>query len=438
MSLTKSGGNPQLSTLYHDIISQSSLAKAIALLYNGISSSRIAHLSLTPSLSLSFQIPVPRSISSLPTPLMRQKPGMWLTTATTLPADDDIPLSNVPLGSHFALLLLSDTSTIIADVNAAKSPIAGPLIQYLGANTPTKSFSQISQSSGISLSDIQFLASHLIYWRRAQAIPPLHQRDTYIVSPNANMASLTSAMSSFAKAFPALPSLSQILQMLSISPRPYSSIIPSKDHKPAYMDILAWLLRDGWVTQLRSFVWVLIPAHIKAAVDREIFRDNEREKEKATLQESKLQSAAAAAASSKFPQSPNTTSSTKLGISDLVATSPTSSTGTAIPILDSWTLGHPYPNSNSTSSTASTTELIIHNPRLASAIHSRYLLAVSAYVGREQSPDTRVAWDKCVVYFDGKHAVENIAVSEGWKRKFVDELMVGWEDLGIVIRAKHW
>ncbi|KAL8685271.1 MAG: hypothetical protein Q9224_005884 [Gallowayella concinna] len=298
-----------LATLYHRYLSQSTLAKAISVVYNNISVSRIAHINLTQYSSPSFQIPIPSSISVLPGPLSPQMPGMWLTTAISLPADNDMNVTRSQLASQFTLLLLSDRDTILSDINDTASPLSAPLGHYLRVSKPTKSFLQISQIKdiGISLPDIQSMASHLIYWRKARAIPPLHKRDTYIVSPNADMTRLASASSKFAKAYPTLPSLPEMLNLLS-SPRPYFKLIPSADHKEAYMDILAWLLRDGWVTQLRSFVWVRVPPHIKEIVesqgepDRSLESSIELPARKCNVKESKGTLA--------VPQPPSPTSST--------------------------------------------------------------------------------------------------------------------------------
>lgn len=399
------GGKPPLATLYHELISHSSLAKALSTLYNSISLSRIAHMSLTPTLSLSLQIPIPISISVLPSPLEPQQPGLWLTTATSLPMDDDIQATSSQLGGHFTLLLLADLPTILADVKATPSAITEPLTDFLQVCQSTKSFYQISQSSGMPLVDIQFLASHLIYWRRARAIPPLKQRDTYIVSPNADLKNLASAASSFAKKFPTFPSLPKILSLLSSTPRPYLNIIPSKDHKPAYMDILALLLRGGWVTQLRTFGWVRVPPHIKDAVLKTAGTGEDD-----------------GDGTSDAPDSG--ASKTQLDLPNLVATSPTSSIRTAIPIPES----RPPPSPT-----------LIPNPRLASSLlPSRYLYAISAHILAVQGEDSQAAWNKCVRYFDGKHAIQTIAGREGWKRKRVADLVAGWEGLGVLIRGRHW
>lgn len=379
-------------------------------MYNCISTSRIALVNLTPSSSLSFQTPVPTSISVLPDPLSPQMPGLWLTTATSLPADDDVNTTSSQLSFHFTLLLLSGLPSILSDIDNTASPLSEPLTHYLRVSKPTKSFRQISQASGIPLPDIQFLASHLIYWRKARAIPPLHQRDIYIVSPNADMSKLGSATSKLAKAFPALPSLPQILNLLS-TPRAYSTLIPSKDHKEAFMNILAWLMREGWVTQLRTFAWVRVPSHIKAIVESQ--GDVERSLE----------------SSSELPPRKNIgdgkdVKGSLAGPQPSSPTSSTTSTHTAIPSTNSSAVLHP--------------PSLIHNPRQASGKASRYLSAISIQILKAQGVEGQRAWNKCLWYFDGKHALETIAVQENWKRKRVAEFIAGWEAEGFLLKGRHW
>lgn len=376
------------------MLSQSSLAKAISTLFHSISDSKIAHINLTPTLSLSLQIPIPTSTRILPSPIAPQLPGLWLTTASSLPTDDDIDTTTSPLASHFTLLLLADLSTILTDVNATASPLTEPLTHYLRVSKPTKSFLQISQTSGIALRDIQFLASHLVYWRRARAIPPLSQRDTYIVSPNADMQKLSSATASFGKRFPTLPPLPRTLNMLSYVPRAYSTMIPSKEHKEAYMEILAWLLRDGWVTQLRTFAWIRVPGHIRERVLAETTKVEESVKSDPT----------SILTTSPLPSPPSPTSSYK----------------------------------NTTIITPPFKPSLIPNPGDASGLQSRYLTAISSFILDKQGSERQSAWEKCGRYFDGRHALETIAVREGWKRKTVADLMAGWEELGILLRARHW
>ena len=404
---------------YQELISQSSLAKAISVLYNCISTSRIAHINLTPTLSISLQIPIPKSASVLPTPTSPQLPGLWLTTATSVPTDDEIHTTGSQLAAHFALLLLTDLPTILADVNATASPLTGPLTHYLRVSTPTKSFLQISQSSGIKLSDIQFLASHLIYWRRARAIPPLHQRDTYIVSPNADMRTLSAACKSYARHFPSLPILPKVLSLLS-TPRPYASLIPSKDHKPAYLEILAWLMRGGWVTQLRTFAWVRVPPHIALEAER------------------KKDSDPNSPSSPHLAEPPQNDSSTHddAGPSDIPSSSTSvfsdtasiSSTRTTIPF--SQTL--PHPPSQLPSAT------IILHPTRANSTESTFLSVIASHIANLHGEEVKQAWETCLKYFNGQHALEKIAVREGWKRKRVAEHLALWDAMGVLVRVRHW
>ena len=419
------GNDFPLAPLYHDLIQASSLAKAMAIIFDCISTSRVAHVTLSPALSLSLQIPIPTSISTLPSPLSPQLPGLWLTTAASLPLDDDIPLSNTPMAAHFGLLLLSNPSTITADVKAIDSPLLVPLTHYLRISKPNKSFLQMSQISGIALTDIQYLASHLIQWRRARAIPPLNKRNTYIMSPNADMSKLASASSSFAKRFPTLPSLPKMLSMLSFTPRPFNTLIPSPDHKEAYLEILAYLFQGGWVTQLRSFVWVRVPTHIKRAVDQESQERHEAKGKEAyhrvdktdwsSLEEDLGDPLSKSTSSLEAPAPPSPTPSTKSK----------SSAHTAIPL-------------NTDQSSPSDLPLIIPHPRQPSSINSRYLSAMSKHVLRIQGKDNQEAWDKCVKYFDGKHALDAIVINEGWKRRKVAELINAWEAEGLLVRGRHW
>lgn len=101
-------------------------------------------------------------------------------------------------------------------------------------------------------------AQHFIFWRRAIAIPPLHARDMYIVSPNCDMCRLPQAAMQWARQFPLSPSLPNFLAELSVAPRPYKLHCPSKAHRPVYMAMLAWLMRGGWVTQLCTFAYVVV------------------------------------------------------------------------------------------------------------------------------------------------------------------------------------
>lgn len=113
-------------------------------------------------------------------------------------------------------------------------------------------------SNILSPDQVRKYAQHFIFWRRAIAIPPLHARDIYVLSPNCRLSRLPQAAAQWARQFPLAPPLPNFLAELSVAPRPYKTHCPAKPHRPLYMAMLAWLMRGGWVTQLCTFAYVVV------------------------------------------------------------------------------------------------------------------------------------------------------------------------------------
>lgn len=410
-------------------------------------------MTLSPHVSISLQIPPLTSTPYLPTPTDTAYPGLWLTTADSLTPPDDSAVGEAApphqiLAKHFSLLLLDNEATILKDVEAAGGALGPALAHYIRVSKPTKSFAQISAISGIPLSHIQLLASHLVYWRRARAIPPLHQRDTYIVSPNCDLSKLPAATAAYASAFPTLPSLPKMLSALSGTPRPYGSFIPSKDHKETYFAILAWLMRGGWVTQLRSFARIKVTPEIKMAVEAAL-RKEEMEKRLAerrpslpySLEEIKEHNSDD---DDDDDDDGDDSSSSSSSTSSLVSQG--SGQETPIPgrhgreeeARDSHSLANRDPH-------LSTSSLILF-PHRASPLESRWLDEIMARFpenlrpGPEPTPkgpgcavaedddcglhdSLKKYWPRFTKYFNGHDALEKIPVREGLKRKVVWQIL---------------
>jgi hypothetical protein len=260
--------NESLTSTWRKIIATSPLAKSIAIMFDAISNDKIAHIHFDATFNTSFQIPQADSTPYLPTALEPQMPGLWLTTSNLVLADDEAPMTQ-----HAALLLLEDTETLIKDLGGESSGNAAAIAFYIRNIIPTKSLLKISKQHNISAHDMEYIASHLVYWRRARLIAPLSPRDTYIVSPNADFSTISAATNVYAHRFPTLPTLPKVLSMLSGTPRAFRTFIPTTEHREAYMEILAWLMRGGWVTQLRTFAWVRVTPEIKAQVAAEMERE---------------------------------------------------------------------------------------------------------------------------------------------------------------------
>ena len=377
-------------TLYNSILAKSSLARAFSSVYASISASKIASVQLSPAVTVSMQIPPLASTSVLPEQHETRLHGLWLTTASAEPPDDEsTPTSNHQLAKSFALLLLDSESNILKDIEASGSGIAGPLAHYIRSSLPTKSFADVSSISGISLGDIQFFASHLIYWRRARAIPPIHQRDIYIMSPNANMRQLEAAIALYATTFPTLPSLPKMLSNLSGRPKALEKMIPSKDHKQAYFEILAWLMRGGWVTQLRMFALIKVSSAVKAQVA-------------ATIAAEEAESSARES-SGEATSKPGSKGKKSLN-------------------------GHTNYNQPYQAS-------VILSPHRASSLESRWIEAVGASIKDEEA---RQHWPLFTKYFTGYDALQKIPVREGMKRKKVWMLLDRMLEEGVLVGCRHW
>jgi hypothetical protein len=260
--------NESVTSTWGKIVSTSPLAKSIAIMFDAISHDKIAHIHFDATFNTSFQIPQADSTPYLPNLLEPQMPGLWLTTSNVILEDDHAPMTQ-----HAALLLLEDAEVLIKDLGGDATGNAAAIAFYIRNIIPTKSLLKISQRHNIQAQDMEYIASHLVYWRRARLIAPLSPRDTYIVSPNADMTVIPAAISVYAQRFPTLPTLPKVLSMLSGTPRPFRTFIPTAEHREAYMEILAWLMRGGWVTQLRTFAWVRVTPEIKAQVAAEMERE---------------------------------------------------------------------------------------------------------------------------------------------------------------------
>ena len=264
---------------------------------------------------------------------------------------------------------------ILKDIEAAESTDSSEsLAHFVKSVRPTQSFVQISQHCGIPLHEIQIFARHLVHWRKARAIPPIHQRNTYIVSPNADMRRLPALIPLYARTFSTVPGLVKMLSLLSAKPKPFATFIPSKDHRGPYLEILTWLIRYSLVTELRNFAWVRIPRHIKLAVHRERLQKQQEDHPSAAT-----------------PTPPEDEEDEKLD-------------------EDSYIL----------------------EPSRASGIESAWL----EMVVRNQPPDVRALFERMLRYLNGLHALEKIAVREGISRKEVRRVLVALDE--VLVYARHW
>jgi hypothetical protein len=492
--------NDSVSATWRKIINMSALAKSIAIMFDAISNDKIAHVHFDTTFSTSFQIPQRDSIPYLPSALEPQLPGLWLTTSNVVIDDDN----DAPMTQHAALLLLEDAETLVKELEGDAKGNATALAYYIRAIIPTKSLIKISTIHNILPQDMEYIARHLVYWRRARLIAPLHPRDTYIVSPNADMSALQAAIPSYAVRFPTLPSLPKMLSLLSGTPRHFRTFIPTNEHREAYMEILAWLMRGGWVTQLRTFAWVRVPASIKAVVAQEMAHEASIKKaEEArrdvsdtdSLTESLFSDKRSSLLSAGRPSTPlrrtgrremedenmdastilsprmgpgwrgnparpasdaGSTTSNRTAIAwstrsespsimshqqskvhrpsplHLKTTSPARAPVTFSPTSPSNTGAQPpSPPPSPDSFLAS----LVLSPQKANSVEARWLEKIGQSF---TDPELREHWPILLRHLDGKHALEDVGIREGLKRKRVASLVTTVKEGGWLVIVRHW
>ena len=435
-----------MSWLWSQILIKSTLASAIRDIYNAISNNKIAAVQLAsmPPLDLSLQISVPSFLTRIPDSTERAMLGVLVTSASPF-VDEEGNVNPQQLNKHFALLLLNDEDKVITEIQSDNTELSDPLIQCIQLCKPTLSFLQVAQANSVELPSLLILAHHLIYWRRAIAIPPLHARETYIVSPNCDNTKLPQASVTWKKAFPLAPTLSNFLAHLSNAPRPYKTFFPSKNHRETYLKMLGWLIRYGWVTQLRTFSWIYVWPEIIYEVEYAL---------KAEALGKKATKLTSETTSSESPDSNTESGSDKGKRKEADPSAPLSTeqaaenarlerlatraaAEAAADAAEFAKKPHPvateHPSANQAIHLQGMAPYIIKDPHKVSHEES---LMISAIGKRFTDPKVKECWSKFTKYFNGNEALEMIALKEGMKRKETWGILLNFQEHLLV--TKHW
>lgn len=278
--------------------------------------------------------------------------------------------------------------------------------------------------------DIRVLAQHLIYFRRAKAIPPLHGRDIYIMNPASDTRKLPAASIEWARKFPLEPPLITFLADLTKTLMPYKQFAPSKSHRPVYMSMLAWLMRGGWVTQLCTFAWIIVWPEIRYEVEYQLEHTRLKQAFEETVREGVEEAILSAVAS----DAPLTT--------EQAAEKARVQRARAKARAD-WEEFSRRPLPHATNEPSCSDEapthikrlhtLTIVNPARPSTVESLYLDAISK---RMKDPTSTKAFIKYAKYFNGREALEMISVKEGLKRKEVAGLLTSFDEY--LLMTRHW
>lgn len=471
-----SAAEKNMSALWKELLQTSSLAASVHDIYEAVSQNKIATLHLDTAagvLTPSVQIPAPFFVSDVPAEHEQGQRGLWLTTANAFLSQDSLEEPGF-LDRNFALLLMDDEKKVISELQGDRDPATVSMIEFVRLAKPTMScvypfpepprwtsskltvprrFYQVGQSNVLTLGQVRKYAQHFIFWRRAIAIPPLHARDTYVVSPNCALTRLPDASHEWQRAFPVAPPLPNFLAELSMCPKPYKAFCPSKAHRPLYLRMLAWLMRGGWVTQLCTFGYVVVWPEILYEVGYEI----EAEELAAAAEEARAQDRAQDAVSSpvddadkpsaeapdhhRHPEetAPNARPTVEhaaemarleriaIKASREAADKATAHARKTVPVATA------HPSTNAALHLAALTPHVVLDAKKATGKESRYLSAIAR---RLRDDKARAAWQLMCKYFDGRCALERIALQEDMKRKEVWNLLTAMSEY--LLCTRHW
>ncbi|KAG0035109.1 Nitrogen permease regulator-like 3 [Podila clonocystis] len=313
----QTGKLPKKYQFHNQVLSTSSLARAVRLIYDGISVDKVCHVVLNDSIDISLQIPhlapLPRAssnihrqlqnashndsptantngtngsqsgqgnynssytngaIQALMTPMVTQ---YWGVGGMGYMMDDfemgyAYEYENFPvLFPYHTLLLLEDPEEILKDIPLDANPTLVKLVQIL---VPYQCLDELQYILDCSMAQIYRLASHLIYWRKAKLIDQIRISNVYVVAPQAGINEFL--VTEFSQHFPTL-SLPTVLHELS-TPKAYKAHIPGagkdKEVQTLYLEMLTYLLRKDLVVQLHTYILILVPEHIKIGCSIETY-----------------------------------------------------------------------------------------------------------------------------------------------------------------------
>lgn len=259
-------------------------------------------------------------------------------------------------------------------------------------------------------------------------------------------------------------------------PRPYKHISPSKAHRPLYLRMLAWLMRGGWVTQLCTFAYVVVWPEILYEVEYEM------EAEELGMATSSVDGGDAASVhtaqdlnadaqsthsslasppnqqqppppqqqqqtppdphpTSQSPPAPSTTTlsaaehSAEMARLERIAIKAHREAADKATAHARKTTPVPTPNPslNDAPHLAGLVPHIILDPKKAAGKESRYLAAIAR---RFRDDKLRAGWQLLCKYFDGRCALERIALQEDMKRREAWALLTGMREY--LLLTRHW
>lgn len=466
--------------LYEKILSKSTLAESLTKCVDQIHKNEIACINLNGRM-VSLQIPRQNEFQHLPdykiNPILNnsylstvtnnnflRKSGNAFTIKTKTQTQSQLNQDDIDNNFfntdedilNYALLLLDEPQNILKNLqNSAHSSstndvnkiILEQIVKNIQPTTPLNTYDHIIietlqvEGGSIAAEILRSCALHLIYWRHARVIIPLSSKNTYIVSPLTSLnVSYPNDEKVFKEKFSSLPSLSYFLNKLSHvedgetntkllqlnrqAPKPFGSLIPSKEHKGVYLNVLSWLLRHGYVCQMLTFVFIRIDKRIKIAVDEDLENEGFKKKREKILNRKRMATAkardAAMQSSQNFEKHLNAMENLEKEYKDDLLNIKGQERNS---IEDHFEFDDPDLQQDYT---------IILEPERVTALEKRWLYKCIS----DQPPDIQILFKKLLKYFNGRIPIEIVMLREGISRHEIKKLFGALDKY--LVETHHW
>ncbi|KAJ1977554.1 Nitrogen permease regulator 3 [Dimargaris verticillata] len=224
---------------------QSTLARAIAQVYDAVCHDQVAHLQIDGRYSLSLQVP-------------RLHEDLWAEMSQEELTDK---LAAYPyIRPQQILLPLQPPEQILRSIPMDANISLRLLIKELSNR---RALGDLHSVIDCSLAQMYQLAAHLIYWRKAKVINKPKLGCEYIVSPKADLSKIREYNDEFQVRYPGI-NLLEFLAAFS-TPKSFLKHIQSIDpkHRGLYFKALEYLLSRDLVTELHTYAYAKTPSTIK-------------------------------------------------------------------------------------------------------------------------------------------------------------------------------
>ncbi|KAJ1972442.1 Nitrogen permease regulator 3 [Dimargaris xerosporica] len=224
---------------------QSTLARAIAQVYDAVCHDQVAHLQIDGRYNLSLQVP----------PLHK---NLWAEMSQEELTDK---LAAYPyIRPQQILLPLQPPEQILRSIPMDANISLRLLIKELSNR---RALGDLHSVIDCSLAQMYQLAAHLIYWRKAKVINKPKLGCEYIVSPKADLSKIREYNEEFQMRYPGI-NLLEFLAAFS-TPKSFLKHIQSIDpkHRGLYFKALEYLLSRDLVTELHTYAYAKTPSTIK-------------------------------------------------------------------------------------------------------------------------------------------------------------------------------